>query len=371
MVARHNRNLLLLASVTVVVVVAAVLSSLSRAPQGDSERRRLFPDLQQNINSVSEVVVSGEGNTVTLVRQDEGWSIAEADGYPATTEKVRSLILNTASLRVLEEKTSTPSLYPRLGVEDPAGEEAESHLLTLNDEAGNSLASLIVGNTQVSGLPSDSPGVYVRRPSAAQSLLVEGRLPVSGRLSEWIDRELFSVAPERIRSVVIRHPGEPAITLDREAGDEEFTLNPVPEDRRPESASVLRQMETLLQDTYINDVTARDGFSFPEDHVRTTVRTFDGLVVRIHTTSRDDTNYVAYDFSVDESASAGTTGSEGPEGEGDSGDEEDLSVADEAARYNDNHSDWVYAIPYYRYQLMVRGFDDLTRPQEEDAQAEG
>lgn len=364
----RSRNLVILALVTVVVIVAAAVVSHLRAPTKDIKTTLLFPQLEKQINNVSEIVVRDRDGSVNMVKQKDGWVVSQVDNYPALFAKIKPLLINMAQLRVLEPKTSTPSLYPRLGVEDIDSKGATSHLLTLKDAGGKTLAELIVGKRQQGGAPGSPPGVYVRQPGKAQSLLVRGELPVSSRASDWFRKDLLNVVPDRIASIEIRRPDGSTATLERGKGQDKFKLASVPRGREAQSDVILYRMGNILQDIYAEDVKSQKHFALPDDHVTTTVRTFDGLVATIAAAKVDGTNHVQYSFSVD----AAKLPAKKPDDAGKDKDKKDaaatqesgekLDVRKEAAGYNKETAGWVYTLPPFQYELLVQSLDQLTRP---------
>jgi predicted nucleic acid-binding Zn-ribbon protein len=365
------RNLYILALVTVVVIVAAAISSYFRAPTTDKKKEVLFPGLEKQINNISEVEIQDRDNTLNLVKQKDGWAIRQADNYPALFSKVKPLIINTAGLEIIEKKTSTPALYPRLGVEGLQSKGSTSHLLTLKDASGKTLASLIVGKKQEKGAPGAEPGVYVRRPDDKQSLLVEGNLLVSSRASDWFKKNLFSIEPDRIESVVIKHPGGQEVSLSRIKGKDKFELNSVPKGREPQSDVILYRMGNVLEDVYAQNIKSRDHYAFLDDHVTTTVRTFDGLIANIEAASADGRNYVHYSFQVDESKLPAAA-KDSKDNDKNTAKVKNAAAAKDAAKqpdirkeaedYNKEMSGWVYTIPEFKYELLVETLDQLTKP---------
>ena len=356
------RNLVVLALITVVVIIAAAVSSHFRAPTTDKKKELLFPGLEKQINNISEVVIRDRDGTVNMVKQKDDWVIRQADNYPALFSKIKSLLINTAGLEVIEKKTSTPSLYPRLGVEDLDSKGATSHLLTLKDTSGKTLASLIVGKKQKKDGPGAAPGVYVRQPGTKQSLLAQGDLPVSSRATDWFKKNLFSIEPDRIGSVDIKHPGGQEVSLSRAKGKDKFELTSVPKGREQQSDVVLYRMGTVLEDVFAQGVKSKDHYTFPDDHVTTTVRTFDGLVANIEAASSDGKNYVHYSFQVDESKLPAAKDSKDKNAAADKGAVKLPDIRKEAEGYNKELSGWVYSIPDFKYELLVQSLDQLTKP---------
>jgi hypothetical protein len=159
--------------------------------------------------------------------------------------------------------------------------------------------------------------------------------------------------------VVIRHPGAEPIRLSRIERGEDFAVEPVPAGREPQSDIFLARTDGILENTFASNVTSARDYNFPADHVETVIRTFDGLVAEVQSAGRDGRNYVAFEFSVDASNL--------PPAADEEGDRSGKSAEDiraEADKYNGIVSGWVYTLPDYRYQLLTRSLEDLTRPAE-------
>ncbi len=166
------------------------------AAAGDDEVL-LLPDLKGQLNDVRRVVITGPGNVViaTLERGADLWTIAERNNYPADVGKIRKNLLALAEARIVEEKTSSPEFYERLGVQDLADEGAGGVQLTLTGE--NALASVIIGQA-----PSGSSDYsYARRTGEATSWLITGQFDLGKTGGEWLDRLITDIPAERIASV--------------------------------------------------------------------------------------------------------------------------------------------------------------------------
>src|SRR5262245_64153988 len=155
----QQKNVLILGTVTVVALgVAALALRNPDAAASKSESARLFPDLSEHINDVTEVHIEKDGKSATLKREGGKWKLADRGGYPAQFEKVKELAVRIADLDIEETKTAKKTNHAQLGVEWPVpkkeateGEEdavSESGLVTLRDSAGKELASLVVGKSE-------------------------------------------------------------------------------------------------------------------------------------------------------------------------------------------------------------------------------
>ncbi|HKK15662.1 MAG TPA: DUF4340 domain-containing protein, partial [Gammaproteobacteria bacterium] len=199
-----NKKLVIFFLVTLAVIVTAGIVSSLRSPQSTVEKTLLFPGLSDKINQVSRITVSGDKKSVELVEEGGDWRVASSANYPAIFSKVRSVALNLSHMKIIDEKTSNPEFYDRLSVEDPNQKEARSLLLTLENNAGETLAKIIVGQPRQSS--SSKPGLYVRLPGEKTALLVEGQLDISAEDTDWYIRDLIDIPSAVVKRVDITYP---------------------------------------------------------------------------------------------------------------------------------------------------------------------
>lgn len=163
----------------------------------------MFPGLEATLPQVTRLeVTGGAGNgkprTSTLVLQNGQWGIAERGGYPAQPQKLREVFTGLGELKLLEPRTADPTLFGRLGVDDPAAPNSTATLLRAKTGSGAVLAELLLGHTSQrsqGGLPQS---VYARRPAETQSWLAEGRIPVDADPTAWLVREIVDIPRARI-----------------------------------------------------------------------------------------------------------------------------------------------------------------------------
>ena len=307
-----NRRLLLLSFITLIIIVAAVISNKDRAPQTVIESADLFPGLKDQINDVAQISIESATTSLNMKKQGENWLITEAGDYPARFDKIKQTVLSLADMKILSAKTSNPALFSELGVEDTTTEKSSSNLLTLKDAGGKSLAAVIVGNLHTSDTAGDT-GVYLRKSGGNETWLTSGVLQVSSDVIEWIEQNLVNIADDRIMDTRIEHPDDSKLAISRLKGEEDFTVTEIPEGKESRSAYFINQTGTILSNLTVENVKAREGFVFPDTATKTTVRTYEGLIASITTANIEGANYIALDFTVDESLMTATTAAATPD----------------------------------------------------------
>ncbi len=354
-----NRSLLILSFITLVIIIAASVSSQKRAPQTVVETSLLFPELKDKINAVAQLSVESADGAINISKQGDNWQIVESGNYPARFDKIKQTVLAVADMKIISGKTSTPSLFAELGVEDTTAENSGSRLLTLKDTTGNTLASLIAGNPGMAG----GTGIYVRKPSTNETWLASGTLEISNDVADWIEQNLLDITDDRILDTRIEHPDGTVLAISRAKGDKDFSVADVPEGKEAKSGYFINQIGTILSKLMIENVKSRQGFTFPATATKTSIRTYDGLIATIMTANVEGANYISLDFSVDETLVATVTATPEQPAEkepiviGEPAKDTaapTIDVHKEAADLNSKVTNWVYTIPSAKYGLLVK-----------------
>jgi len=218
-------------SLILVVLAVLVLGAgwvLGLAPGGGGQTAiaagtPVFPDLASKLATAARIEVVHQGQTLHIDSKDGHWGLADKAGYPVQADKLRAFFTGLADLRLTEPRTSDPSEYNRLGVEDPSA-TATSNLVRVLDGAGHPLAELIVGHRRVRTQGEVPDTVYVRRPGEAQAWLAEGNFEVDSDPQLWIARDIANIANTKIATVAITR-GDQTLNFARE-GDKLVLKSP-------------------------------------------------------------------------------------------------------------------------------------------------
>jgi hypothetical protein len=345
----NTRQIKVLVIVLVVLVVGLFATNLSNNQGGDTASNLLFPDLKEEINTVSEVTVIKAGESVTIRNDGGKWILPDRDGYPADTGKLRKLLLTLADAKKLEEKTSNPELYERLGVEDSSEDSQGTEVRIGGTEAET---SLIIGNL------AQQSYRYARIPGEHKSWLIDQNPIVPAGVSGWLLQEILDIDSGRIRSVTITHDDGEMIRIERDhRAATNFTVPDIPEGRELSYASVVDGIAGVLSRLNMQEV-ART--SAVEDGSRGTsvYTTFDGLTITIESTERDDNTWITV------GATQNKTGQAAAEEEGSEDDGSAESSQEDAGEINERLGGWTYQIQSYKADQLRRRWDDILKAEE-------
>lgn len=330
------------------VVLLAALAALAAivtigprigAPAGATTGAPFLPELAPALADLTGVVVTGPGNEViaTLARDGERWVVREAGDYPADLARLRQNLQALAEARRLEEKTSAPEFYGRLGVDDPA--ESGSRAIRLDFQGPTPVPAVLLGDTGSNG----ADAAYARRVGEATSWLVSGRYDVGKLRGDWLDRSVVDLAATKVRKVTITQPDRAVLTLtkDSEAATD-FTVADLPKGRQLTFDGVANGIGGALAALTFDGVEGRAILGDnPPKPVVARFETFDGLTVETSAWRLP----VGTRYTVVASAAA------------------DNAAARAAAdAINARVGGWVYTLPDFKAELLTRRRDDLLQP---------
>lgn len=346
-----KNKLIALSLVTVCVIIAASVFVKLRAPQSEMDKPSFFPELSEQIESVNHISIKGYAESINLTRINDIWVIDEFDAYPALPDKVKSAVLGAADLKINSEKTSLARLYHRLGVEGPEVEDTTSLLLTLKDSEKNILIDVIVGKPRRSSASQNSPGLYVRKADEEQSYLVNGVMDINAIKTDWIERALFDIPAEAIKSVRIDHVDGDTFTLFKnEKGQEKFELQNLPLGKKLASELIINRFGSILQDMQISGARSQDKLKQQGISIQAQVVTFEGIIANITAFVVDDIPYASFEFRYDESLLLKDE---------DKNKTEDVKAF--IANLNAHTLNWWFEIPGFKYDILKKRSNILIR----------
>lgn len=398
-----QKRLLSLLLITVAVLGIGVFLARGQKPQteGALDGGPLVAGLEQKLNSVNSVILTGAGNAtlVELNLRDEAWVVGNRNGHPADVAKLREFLIKLAESRLREEKTSKPENYTHLNVEDLAEAEAKGVMVEL--KGLDKPAKLIIGMLASGG----STGTFVRRHGEATSFLASGSLLPEREPAAWLAKNILDIPSSRVRTVRIEAPDKALLEIakDDQAAVNYAVLN-LPRGRELSSESAANLIAGVLAGLNLEDVQAADGAE-PEDGGIWQLRftTYEGLAILVRGWDADGRFHARFEAVIDdpqldawvaaekaradaeratalaavESAQAATDGNDEDAAATDGDNKPDASsipaefdteaarsaklteLEAEAATINQRTANWAYALPGWKAANFKKRMDDL------------
>jgi hypothetical protein len=317
----------------------------------------VFPDITPRLAAAERIELRRHDGAVTLERRDGVWGIAERSHYPARAERVREVFTGLAELRLIEERTGNPELFPRLGLEDVTVAGGTSQLLTVTDGQGAVIAELIVGRRRIRTAGNLPEAVHVRRPGESRTFLAEGALRLDTDPMLWVEREVLDIKRQRVARVTARRVGaEPVTVVRADPAAEQAAVADPPADFKPEQHRV-DDLPRALEWFSFNDVRPAAEFAGAEEAGEARFVTFDGLKLAIRLVRPYARRWAIVSAAWAEPA---TPLPENPP--------EELRTPEEARaeaeRLAQRLSPWAFQIADWKADVLTYRLEDLRAPQE-------
>lgn len=213
-----------------VIVVAGALSRewLGQPPIDTAVGQKLLPNLHSQLDQINRVeILTGDHKLqVVLAHAPKGWTVVNADQYPANFHMIQKLVTGLAKTQLVEPKTKLSQHYPTLGVED-LGPDAQHATLVRLIADKSPVAEVLIGLN-----PELRSGHYVRLSGHQQSWLVDQAFTVPSWPGGWLAQPLVDWPADQLNRVILRPAQGKPLVLERQP--DQIRLQPT----LPESWSV-------------------------------------------------------------------------------------------------------------------------------------
>lgn len=291
----------------------------------------LLPAFGPVANDTTVVMIQGPGDddAVVVQRVDEQWLVSSRESYAADIGKLRQLIIALAEAKVLEEKTSDPALYEKLGVDDPEGGGKGTRVTV----SGPDFAYAVILGNKTQGKYR-----FARDAAATTSYLIDKDPTLPASADDWLLADILDIGARRVRKVSIAHADGELIVIAKDTEEQtDFSAVDIPSGRELSYATVANGIGGALAGLQLESVRPR--VAAPAT-TTTEFLTWDGLTIKVEVVAEGDASWVSFSAAASEA---------------------DTAVPDEAAAINQHLGDWQYQLPDHKKNLIVRRWADLLK----------
>ena len=218
--------------VAILVVLLVVLGGAALLAQREDSARRpenaaalgqlLLKDLKAA--DIARIRITEPKSTLTIERKDDGWVIAEREGFPADLARVREFVIKVVGLKVAQTEPVGEKDRGRLNL------DASATQVEFAGADGKLLAKLLVGKKLFRTEPENpakalGDGRFVMLPGDDKSVLMvsDPLLQATAKTSEWIERRSFQI--EKVKTLDLRYPGGDGWRLERTSDNAPWKLD--------------------------------------------------------------------------------------------------------------------------------------------------
>ena len=341
----RRRNLAVLAAAALVSLLLAFGALWQQANLGapDSAPAQFFAGFAKDVRDAARIHVASKAGAFDIdFVPEKGWVVPQRNNFPASFDLVQRTLVGLAALQTIEPKTARAEWLHFVGLEAPP--RGDGILMTVSDDKGRELASLIAGKSEDIGDSSGATGLFVRHPNENQSWLVRSVLDPRAALTDWLDKHVMDVDRSRIREVDVDPAGSPSFIVSRlQPSDPDFTLLPIPAGKTVSDPTIPDGVASAITGFGFDDVRpARElDFNNPTTAARVTTRTFDGLKVTVNVLKQGQDYWAIVSAEPTDPAKS--------------------DAAKEAAAINAHASGWAYKLAAFKGQLFMTTLDSLLK----------
>lgn len=295
-----KNTLFILAGFIVVFLVIGILVSQDDTPDELAMAGKTFyPELLKKLNDVDTIEIKNNKESTSVKKGSDGkWNILQKDSYPADQNKVKSILVASADMEIIEPKTKKPELHKRLGLQDPEKEGSESALITLKAK-DQVLSQYLVGKINTS---KDGKTVYVRKKGDDQTWLVKASLSPPKFSTDWLVKEILKIDDKRVQRVSLKFPDNKTLSIKKEnKGDTNYKIENLAKNKEVESTFTVNNIAYSLAKLNIEDVSKQSNVDFAKNSLFTgTLETYDGMRISFAAAEHNDKKYMKLSASLDE-----------------------------------------------------------------------
>ena len=327
----------------VILVVGAGAYFYSGAKQSinasDNIGAPILEGMQESLNNVTQMQVVGAGNKVlaTIIRANDSRAVKQRNSYPADLSKVRAALLNLAEAKIVEEKTSNPDLYTKLGVEDVSAAEAigVQAIVEYDDQS----VGLIVGKPG----PQMNKSRYVRLADSKTSWLIDRKIDLKYQAEHWLRKDILSVEPNEVSNITVtmQNDGEVLAIASSEEQEGEFIVTNLPNESAQVVGAELHQVANALSSFQLLDVANAGEFKDLSPVINVDYQLKSGAKISLVGYDKEDAHFASVEASLVD------------------GVEDKTSAQAYVDKINNITSGWVYKIPNVTYDSMNKRVSDV------------
>lgn len=235
------KTLFILLIAAAILVVTAVINtrrtSLERNPD-ILYGRKLFNEL--DVNKVAKIVVTTAAEETVLAKHDDIWVCENKHNYPANFEKLRSILLALAELKIGETRLETASAqdnrsFNTLRPSEAGEKDADScgTMVEMLDKDGNLIESFILGKTYDRKSTPKAPDMFqfgggadgrFIRVGDAIYLVADPLHRLDDTSISWLNTDIVNVPAADILSMRIEDPDGGLLEAARPEPGEDFVI---------------------------------------------------------------------------------------------------------------------------------------------------
>ena len=353
----RQQQRLILASAAVVLMgfFAVIFGEQGKPETAAGASTPWIEGLKADLGVITRLRFSQGKSVSTLVRQGENWGVSERGGYGVDRERLGDLLKELAAARAVEQKTSKPEFFARLGLEDAGKEGSAAVLVEIWRDADAPAWRVLIGNAA-----EGRGGRYLRLADSNDTWLVDRSPQAFAEPTDWIDRRILNLEFDGVERVIRTLADGSGFEAARSARDQpSLRVASLPKGTKPRYDSVFDAAARAVLSAEAEDVRKADAALFSGPALAgNRIRFFDGLVLDIDAVKATDGNWMRVRASADATAESATAGQAASP---------PTAPAVQASAINARIEGWALKVSDYIYGELAKPLTEYTEAEQAEA----
>ena len=300
----------------------------------------LFANLPAD--SISSVFMEDGDNSVTLVKENDSWIVAEK-GYNANLDKMRNIVTELRDAKIWKVINATDEVRSRLNLIDPSvvtGKNKATHLV-VSTENGEIIADMLVGSFRLSP-EGKRGGRYIIKNGQPEIINIDVSLGFIDALPQnWLNTELIDIKSGMIKKIsALSINGTEIFSFER--SDEKDGFEPIifPENKEPDDEKLIRLTESL-EGLILADVLPASNIDINSGNYLN-FELNDGAIYKVYPITIDDKKILKIEFFPNEL-----------------NEEETSDEAVNGIELQKRFAQWMFIIPTWTYDAFITNAEAL------------
>jgi len=332
-----------------VVAVAVLVAGIADKPYAKKDH---VAYLIQGLNpdNVAKITIGKAGQEVILNRRGANFVVANLDNYPALTSEINKLITACLDIQTSGLYTDNPDNHKDLGVI-----EENAHLLVKFYKADSSLLTGVILGKQ----KKDGQGLgYIRRLDDNKVYMMAEQIPaIKKEAIAYVEQGLLNVQRGDINSITVNSPNDVYVLMP--GIDDKTVIFENLQEGKVLNNNIANRVFNALAELSFEDVNAESSKRGLQFDRRYLCRLKDSTVYTIWLAKDGDAWFIKCDAQFADKTPVTKTQGEVESDEQLKIKEAKLLARDAAEEFSDKHNGWVYQIPAYRAENLIRTSADL------------
>ncbi len=286
---QQQRLVLAAAGVVLMGLLAVIFGEQGKPETAAGASTPWLAGLKADLGTITRLRFSQGKSVSTLVRQGENWGVSERGGYGVDRERLGDLLKELAAARAVEQKTSKPEFFARLGLRDADKEGSTAVLVEIWRDADAPAWRVLIGNAA-----EGRGGRYLRLADSNETWLVDRSPQAFAEPTDWIDRRILNLEFDGVERVIRTLADGSGFEAARSAKDQpSLSVASLPKGAKPRYDSVFDAAARAVLTAEAEDVRKADTGLFSGPALAgNRIRFFDGLVLDIDAVKATDGNWI-------------------------------------------------------------------------------